>query len=422
MNRRISFGLFAIFFLTAGCDNTIFPLHKNAPLVTDQQTFTRQIEVSPTAKIVEAHHRGGNITIVGWDQPYILVEGTTRASGETVEMARATIEMVQVIAYEHPQNRLVLDYEGPEGFGRGKNPDERIDYTANIPRGMVIDLQSENGAASISKIDNDVFIDHKLGDLQVEEIKGAVSAKITGPEKADCRAVIKSIGRGLSLTSSKINVEVSQITGDAQIHHSNGEALVFDVDGKLTYRGDKTQAQLTRIQGFLKLNNSGGDVLCNGFYDGINAEMKDGTLKLEPKVQVTRGYECNVVKGNLIFRIPDNSSMLLEIMAINGSINSEYPLQVSAEGKTSFAKGAIGQGFPQVHLDVERGSVSILREIPTPNSSDASLPPSLPSETIKTSQPKTLSQSKTVTQQQTNVAPKEPIPVSSLQPEPVKKK
>lgn len=385
--------LWICFLLASGCGNTIFPFQKSTPLVTDQQEFSRQIEIPPNVKILEFHHRGGNITIASWEKPFILVEGVTRASAETVEMARSIIEMVQVIAYEHPQNRLVLDYESPAGFAQGKIREEGMDYTAHVPKSMLIDLKSENGSVSVSDMNYDVFIEHKGGDIRAESIRGNLTVNGTGREEVGDRITVKSVGRDLSFTSKEMAVEIAQVTGDVTIDHNSGEMLVSDVGGKLTFQGGDSLLQLTRIQGYLQINNAGGDVICDGFYDGVSAEVHDGTLKLDPKVPVTREYNCNIVKGNLIFRVPDNSNMLLELMAVNGSINSDYPLQVSAEGKVSYAKGAIGQGSPLVHLEVERGNISVLRQVPVPNSPAASANPK-PAET--------------------GVIVKDPIPVSDL--------
>ncbi len=361
--RRFFF-IFVVISIGCGCDNTLFQTKKTAPLITDQEEFTRQIEIPANVHILEFHHRGGNITLTGWDQSYILIEGTVRASAETVEMARSIIEMVEVIAYERPINRLVLDYEGPAGFARGKVPEEGMDYTAHVPLGMVIDLASEKGNVQVSNIEGDVFIQHKEGDARVEAIRGNLTVEVEGRKDADNRVTVTSVRRNLSLKTRRTYAEISRIEGESDIEHEGGEFMASDLGGKMTFNGKDSALAVYRAQGYLQVNNAGGDVLCDSFYDGIQAEVRNGTLKLEPKVPVTRSYNCLVKHGNLIFRIPDNSSMLLELVAANGSITSEYPLQVSAEGKMSYAKGAIGQGFPQVHLEAERGSISILREIP----------------------------------------------------------
>ncbi|MBN2329622.1 MAG: hypothetical protein JXR73_20945 [Candidatus Omnitrophica bacterium] len=370
---RLTF-FFATAFLWIGCSGSILPTRQTATLVSDQENITRQIEIPANVKILEFHHAGGDLSIVGWDQPYILIEGVIRASAETVNMARAIIEMVEVVAYERPTNRLVLEYEGPAGFARGKIPEEGMDYTAKVPRGMILDVYSENGAVSVSNIKNDLFVEQKEGNVRVNSISGSVLVKAAGKKKAGQKVEIASIERRLTLNSRFVDVTLSKVQGDAELRHSDGELIASDIDGKLTVQGGKSPIQLNRIQGFIQLDNHVGDVVCNGFYDGIRAEVKKGALLLAPKVPVVRPYDCQVIDGNLTFRIPDNSSMMMELMAINGSIHSEFPMQVSAEGKVSYAKGAIGQGqgFPMVRLNVDDGGIMVLRDIPVPASTRSS--------------------------------------------------
>ncbi|MGC9328322.1 MAG: DUF4097 family beta strand repeat-containing protein [Candidatus Hinthialibacter sp.] len=352
--------------LWIGCNGSILPTRQAAPLVTDQENITRQIEIPSNVKILEFHHAGGDLSVVGWDQPYILIEGVIQASAETVNQARAIIGMVEIAAYERPINRLVLEYEGPAGFARGKIPEERMDYTAKVPQGMVIDIHSENSAVSVSGIKNDLFIDHKDGNIRVNSISGSVLIKAVGEKKADQKIEVESIERRLTVYSSYADVTIADVQGDVEIRHSDGEFIASNLGGKLEAQGSQSSMKLNRIQGLIELDNTGGDVVCDGFYDGIRAELKKGAMILTPRTTIVRPYNCNVVKGNLTLRIPENSSMMLELTAINGSIHSEFPLQVSAEGKVSYAKGGIGKGFPLVHLNVDDGGIMVLREIPVP--------------------------------------------------------
>ena len=376
MNIRGISCLLLTFFLFSGCDNTILPIKQSAPLVTDQEDFTRQIEVPSNVRVLEFHHQYGNISIVGWENPNILIEGVIRASAESVQLARSIIEFVDVIAYESPSNRLVLDYEGPAGFARGKTPEEGMDYTAYVPRDLLIDLSAEKGTVSVSEINSDVFIVHEEGDVLVESISGNATVEAEGIKDAGHRVSAKSIGRNLFLKTKLVDIEVEKVSGEIEIDHKKGEIRAVDIEGKVTLDGDDSPTSLKNIKGYIQVNVDGGDIVCDTFFDGIIADVRNGLLKLEPIVPVTRSYDCTVIRGNLIFRIPDESSMLLEITATNGSINSEYPLQVSAEGKMSYAKGAIGNGFPTVRLEAEKGSISILREIPSLglSSSESNIP------------------------------------------------
>ena len=377
MNRQNAVLFFASLFILSilvGCNNTFLPTKSSTPLITDQEEFTRQIDIPPNLKILEIHHISGDITIVGWEKPYILVEGIKRASAETVQIARSILEMVDIIAYERPTNRLVMEYEGPAGFARKNVPEEGMSYTANVPRELLLDIKTKNASLQVSNMLNDVIINHKNGDIRIDSIGGNVTIDAVGHKKANQQIKIKSIENRLKLKSGHVAVELENINGAVDIEHQYGELRASNINANLSYSGKKSSVFMNRIQGFLQIKSLSGDIVCDGFYDGMRAEVHNGTLKMEPRVTIKRSIECKVDHGNITLRVADDCSMLLDIVAENGSINSEFPLPVSAEGKYSYAKGAINKGYPMVRLEVKKGSASILKEIPIPGDAATSQP------------------------------------------------
>nr|HQH71337.1 hypothetical protein [bacterium] len=79
---------------------------------------------------------------------------------------------------------------------------------------------------------------------------------------------------------------------------------------------------------------------------------------------ITRGFECKVDTGNLVLRVPESASMIVEIQAVDGSIHSDFPMPVRAEGNVSYANGSINSGATLVRLEVRRGVASLLKTNP----------------------------------------------------------
>jgi len=330
-------------------------------LVSDQESFTRQIEVPANSKILEIHHRGGNVSIIGWEKPYILIEGTVQATAESVPMARAIVEQIEVVAYERPTNRLVLDYEGPPNVTKSTRETEGIDYIANVPRALVLDLDVKHGSLNVSNLQSDVWIDHRLGDVKVESVEGDLQIRTESGKKQPGIVIARSIERNLSLDTKYVKVDIEKVAGDLDILHKHGELTISDVKGAANIECQYAEIHLNRMQGFLKINNFRGDVVCQDFSDGIIAGIDQGTLKLQPNAPIIRAYDCEVEYGNIILRVPENASMLAEIRAENGSIHSDFNLPIAAESNVSYAKGAVNEGRPMVRLRVKRGGVNLLK-------------------------------------------------------------
>jgi len=103
-------------------------------IVSDTEEFARQIEVPSNSKILEIKHHGGNVTVLGWDEDNILIEGTKTARAETVDYARILMDNMEITAYERVPNRLVMEFAPPPIEWRVKDEQITIHYTAHIWR------------------------------------------------------------------------------------------------------------------------------------------------------------------------------------------------------------------------------------------------------------------------------------------------
>ena len=324
--------------------------------VSDQANFTRQVNVPPNSKIVEIIHYNGNVNVIGWDRNDILMEGIKRASSNSVQETRGILDFITIDAYERGTDRLVLEYNGPSTFlGIGRN-DTGIDATIHVPRTMAVDLQCRYGDVQVSDMNANVAVDHRQGDVKLEHIDGRVQVRSQGRT-----IILRDISRSLRIDGRDANVNVDGVKGDASIQHSGGEVVVARVDGKLVLNTSKSNLTLNENRGRIELDNREGDVMCNGFYEGLQAYVKGGTLNAQPQTPVAQSYYCSVDNGDLILRVPDSSSMLVDITAEQGRIQSDFNLPVSTQNTLSTARGAVNGGEHNVQLNVRKGSVSLFK-------------------------------------------------------------
>lgn len=349
----------------AGCNSPVLqPFQSSGGLVIDQEPFTRQIQIAINIKTVEIQHEGGNLTVMGWDQPYMLVEGAKQAAAETVEEAQALLHSIDISAYESPINRMVIEYQDSQGFSWLKKPAGRIDYTAKVPRGITLELKVKNGSVTVSDVESDVWITHETGDVTAERIRANLDIRSTGNTSAGNQVRVRDVSSNVKLETKGTRLEVEQIGGNADITHQNGECRARRIERDVTFQGNGAILTLQEVKGYINLDNRRGDVTCELFYDGIRAGVTNGSLRLEPQAPITRGIECNVDTGNLVLRIPESASIMVEIQAVDGSIHSDFPMPVRAEGNVSYANGSINSGATRVRLEVRRGIASLLKTNP----------------------------------------------------------
>lgn len=378
---RFVLGLVIIF---TGCSSPVLqPFQSSSALVIDEDSFTRQILISNNIKTLEIHHQGGNLTVMGWEQPYVLIEGSKQAAAETVEKVQTLLNSIDIAAHESPINRLVIEYQDSSGFSWFQRPTARIDYTAKVPRDLVLEINVKGGFLTVSDLQNDVWITHETGDVTIERVRANLDIRSTGHPNAGNRVRVRDAAYNVRLETKGNQLEVDQIGGSADINHRNGECRVRRISRDVSFQGNGVTLTLEDIKGYINLDNRRGDVTCELFYDGIRANVVDGALRLEPRTPIVRGFDCLVEGGNLVLRVPESVSMMVEIRAVNGSIHSDFPMPVRAEGNVSYANGSIHSGGALVRLEVRKGVASLLKTnplLPVPSAPasinpDSGLPP-----------------------------------------------
>lgn len=290
--------------------------------------------------------------------------GVKQAAAETVEDAKAILYSIDLSAYESPINRLVIEYQDSQGFSWLKKPAGRIDYTAKVPRGITLELKVKRGSVTVSDAESDVWITHETGDVTAEKIRANLDIKSTGNSSAGNLVRIRDIRYNVRTETKDNRLEVEQIGGNADITHRNGECRIRQIGRDVSFQGNEASLMLQDVKGYINLDNRRGDVTCELFYDGIRAGVTGGSLRLEPQTPITRGFECKVDTGNLVLRVPESASMIVEIQAVDGSIHSDFPMPVRAEGNVSYANGSINSGATLVRLEVRRGVASLLKTNP----------------------------------------------------------
>lgn len=329
------------------------------PIIRDQEQFTKQVTVSSNINVIEIHHDNGSVNLQGWDRPFILMEGYKSVSGpdlETVNLALAEMEMV---AYERSGDRLVVEYSPPLKM-RDVNPfnqfDESVHFTINVPKGLAIEIYNKDGAVKAANLDKSLLIDHTVGDVRVENIRGGTNVISAG---GNITAV--DIEQYLDLDSREGRVVVERINGNAVIRHKNGSVVLSEVSNDVYMNCESADCTIRQIKGQLEIDNMGGDVMANYIFSGVNAKLRKGNLTLQPQIAIPQAYFCSVEAGDLSLRVPENSNILLDITAESGGITSDFPLPISSEKNTSKASGVVNKGEHKVEIFVRGGFARIMK-------------------------------------------------------------
>lgn len=341
-----------LFSLSAASQNT------QSNKVTDQEDFARQVEVPANIKIVEINHRSGNLKVVGWDNPFVRIEGTKQATAQTVDYARLINEEMEIAPYERIPNRLVLEFSQPPIEWRVSEEDITINYTAHVPRNLALDIRLDEGNIELEAVNNLVSIDHRAGDVTVNNINGRAQIRSQGGKVA-----INNISEDLKLDTQDSTINVNNVKKQFALRHKNGDVNLKNIGGKVILNTMNCNITMLQIDGRLDIDHRNGDITAEYFYDGVRIYLYDGQIRLAPHVAIPQNYYVVLDNGDVILRVPEESSMLAEIEVDSGSIHSDFQMPIWADKAISYSKGAINGGQNIVNISVKNGHVSLFKEL-----------------------------------------------------------
>lgn len=360
------------------------------PVISDQEPFTKQIQVPTNVSIIQLNQHVGSVTVKGWDKSYILLEGFKSATAKDVETVRAILDQIVFNAYETSDEVLVVEYEDPlqiAEYNPFDSSDRVVHLTVNLPRNLSLELFNDSGSVMVSDIDSGVLIDQKQGDIEASNIRAGLQiisnrANIT----------VSNIERFLDIDSRRGQLDVRTINGDITISHNDGTVLVSETTGNVSLFCDQADCTLRQIQGSITADNSRGDLTMHQVFGGVEISLRNGTVRFQPRIPVPQNYSINVTIGDIVAHLHESSNMMLNLTAENGSIESDFPLPVSADRNMSNAKGTVNSGSHPVTMSVKRGRISVIKtsgsttagaEPATPPAQTSTVPASIESEDIQ---------------------------------------
>ncbi|HTA41825.1 MAG TPA: DUF4097 family beta strand repeat-containing protein [Bryobacteraceae bacterium] len=123
----------------------------------------------------------------------------------------------------------------------------------------------------------------------------------------------------------------------------NGGITLSDVRGSLRFEAANGGVNLRRLA---------GDVTGSTVNGGVNIELV-GTTWDGNQVQVTTR------NGGVSISVPENYSAHFQAETVNGSLRSEFPLNLPADARSGNQDFSIGAGGPLIHVTSTNGSVRL---------------------------------------------------------------
>ena len=156
------------------------------------------------------HNHTGNITIEGWSQDEITVQGEP-ASDQMEVIIMGGEQKVSIQA--HPKHEGVSPKEA------------RVDFEIHVPRQSSVRVESERGDIVVRNLDGSLAIEGVSTAVTLSQMKG--------------RITVRTVDGPIQIQSAAGNINIDSISGDLKFVAVSGSELVANTNtGAIRYEGD----------------------------------------------------------------------------------------------------------------------------------------------------------------------------------------
>lgn len=228
-----------------------------------------------------------------------------------------------------------------------------------IDAATLLNAQSTNGSVSVLQIKNNATAGTNNGSIKLERIGG--------------RAIAHSQNGRVTVNDAGGDVEAGSIGDDITVTNAHGLVTANTVSGSIVVRRAEGGVRATTVSGKVEISDTRGRiearsvsdsiVLSNLESQGVVASCVSGSVRFGGKLASDGVYNLNSQSGEVVLSLPPDSNFRLTARSISGSINTDFPCQLSSTVSLREIRCTVGNGGAEVRASSFSGSVQIRKSI-----------------------------------------------------------
>lgn len=278
---------------------------------------------------VEIRNCAERVTVMGWDEPTIVVDGDARQEGDII-----IVEKITRVAIRLPRALAVQIREC--------HADVRIE-------GMT-------GPVELDTLDGDVIL-RELAHVTVRALDGALVAKqvntLTGAGTWDGDVALRGIEQ-LDVNEISGDASISNL-GSAQIKMLGGDLVVRGVHGALTLGDVDGDVSVRDVTGALTIARVGDDFVASELRGMLDAPDIEGDAAITFAQVAAMKLRAD---GDIAIRLPEGANAEIELDALRGDLLVSGVVKVSEQDDSHFS-GMLGTGGVKLQAESTRGDVAL---------------------------------------------------------------
>jgi DUF4097 and DUF4098 domain-containing protein YvlB len=279
---------------------------------------------------------GGTLTLQADTGNVKIVSGGT---GLAVEITReGTSEQLR-------ENDITFDQSGNDVTIRSKydhdrwfhwSGDFRIRYNVRVPAHFNVKLSTSGGDIDVGDLTGNADIHTSGGDIKTGHINGNLYGRTSGGD-----------------------VRVASASGTMNVHTSGGDIEIENAGGALEAKTSGGSIEVGRAASTLYAHSSGGSIRIREALDSIDASTSGGSIHARLTRQPHGDSSLSTSGGDVVVELPSNVGAEVDAHSSGGDVDTDLPVTIMGHKADDNLVGTIGGGGPRLVLRTSGGGISL---------------------------------------------------------------
>jgi len=234
-------------------------------------------------------------------------------------------------------------------------------------------VNTSSGDLTINRVNSRLFANTSSGAIHITDVRDDATAVVSSGEikmeKIGGRAIARSnsgwvtvndVGGDVQATSLSDTVTVSNVRGRATVTAISGDVVLSRIDEGVRVNAVSGSVSVSDSKGRIEAVSTNDTItLTNLDSRDVTAKTTSGSVHFTGKIHDDGHYEFESFNGEVLLFFPPDSNFNLSAKTHDGSINTEFPLQITRTTGGSLMSGTVGKGGADIRVSSFNGSVRI---------------------------------------------------------------
>jgi DUF4097 and DUF4098 domain-containing protein YvlB len=319
---------------------TVYPRGRSTDVSVDYD-----LKVPRTADLNSLNITNGDITVTG---PLARVTARSTNGGVTAQ------EVNEMASLASTNGSIKAAKIGGELRAITTNGDVNVSDVATL-----LNAQSINGSVNALQIKNNATANANNGSIRLERVGG--------------RAIARSQNGAVVVNDAGGDVEAGSISDNVTVTNARGLVTASTVSGSIIVRRADEGVRATAVSGRVDISDAKGRIEASSVSDSISLSNVDsrgvvatcvsGSVRFGGTLSGDGVYNFGSHSGDVILTLPTDSSFRLTARSNSGSINTDFPCQLSSSTSSKEIRCTVGKGGAEIRASSFSGSVQIRKSI-----------------------------------------------------------